>query len=178
MKNAFFILLTLLFWAPLSAASEHGYQAEDGEDVLPWVEIKSADDLRALGVEARAGDKVILLEMSAPYCGYCRTLEDEIIKPMLRNRDYDERVIIRKLDISRQYPIPDFNGGKTTPAQIASRYGVFVTPTLVFLDGDGREAGERILGVNTLEFYGGYVDEALDQAYHKINHPKYVYKTD
>ena len=166
-------LLVLLAWASLATASTLAYDDEP----LPPVTILAADDLAEVGRQARAGDMVVLLEMSAPYCSYCRTLEEEIIKPMLRNRDYDARVIIRKLDISARYPVADFNGGKTTPAEIAGRYGVDLTPTLIFVDGAGREAAERILGVNTLEFYGGYVDESLNNAYRRINQPNYVYPT-
>jgi hypothetical protein len=47
--------------------------------------------------------------------------------------------------------------------------GVYLTPTLVFLDGDGNEVSERIIGINTLEMYGGYVDEAINQGIKSIN---------
>ncbi len=179
MKSFPAIVFVLLTWALVATASDrtNEYEYGDEEASLPWVEIKQADNFDALGRAARDTGKVIMLEMSAPYCGYCRTLEEEIIKPMLRNDDFDRQVFIRKLDISSNDNIIDFNGSKTTPAQLASRYRVFVTPTLIFIDGNGREASPRILGVNTLEFYGGYVDEALNEAYRKINNPKYVYQT-
>lgn len=138
------------------------------EDELPHVEIKTVDDFAALAEQAHQNNQVIMLEMSASYCGYCETLEEEIIKPMLRSGDYQDNVLIRKLEIDRHYPMNDLGGGRISAAQLASRYDVFVTPTLIFIDAEGREVSERILGVNSLDFYGAYVDEAIDEAYLKI----------
>ena len=39
-----------------------------------------------------------------------------------------------------------------------------MTPTLLFVDGSGQELTERMVGVTTLDFYGGYLDLALDRA--------------
>lgn len=120
------------------------------------------DSFAALTREAKQKNQVILLEMSASTCGYCRTLEEEIIKPMLRSGDY-EHVLIRKLNIDSHYPMKDLSGKQSSPFELSSKMGVYVTPTLLFLNGDGNEVSERIIGVNTLELYGGYVDDALQQ---------------
>lgn len=138
------------------------------EDELPYVEIAEVADFARLAQEAQRNEKVIMLEMSASYCGYCRTLEEEIIKPMLRSGDYTDNVLIRKLEIDRRFPMNNIDGGKTSPAEIAAKYDIFVTPTLIFIDGEGKEVSERILGVNTLEYYGVYVDEALKIGLQKI----------
>ena len=135
-------------------------QANDEHD-LPYVEIQTVNDMAALGQEALAKNKVIMLEMSASHCGYCRTLEEEIIKPMLRSGDYVKNVLIRKMQIDSHYSMNNINGGKTSPAELARQFNVYVTPTLIFLDGHGKEISERILGVNSLDYYGAYVDEAL-----------------
>ena len=36
--------------------------------------------------------------------------------------------------------------------------------TLLFLNDKGEEVAERILGYNTPEFYGAYLDKAIDKA--------------
>lgn len=169
--KTFIFILSLVFSALLYAqyADEEDEDSEYQEQDLPYVEIKSVSNFADLTREAKQSGKVILLEMSASYCGYCKTLEEHIIKPMLRSGDYTQRVLIRKLDVDSYYPMNDLSGKKSTPSQLASSMGVFVTPTLLFLDGDGNEVSERIIGVNTLEFYGGYVDDALKQGYQKIN---------
>ena len=134
------------------------------------MEIKSTRDLQQLGRQAIQQRKVIFLEVSASYCGYCKTLEEHIIKPMLRSGDYDDYVMIRKLNIDSHLTLIDFDGSKTTPAQFSYKRDASLTPTLLFFDGKGKEVSKRILGVNTLELYGQYVDDALQQG-HKITYP-------
>jgi len=143
---------------------EYDYEDED----LPYVEILQASDFAALSRESRATGKVIMLEMSASYCGFCRTLEEEIIKPMLRSGDYEQNVLIRKLDIDSYSDIRHFGGDTISPAQLASQLNVFVTPTLIFLDSRGQEVSDRILGVYSLDYFGAYVDDALIEGHRKI----------
>lgn len=156
------IILLLFSWLVFAQ------DEDDDEDYLPPVEIKNVADMQALLRQADRENKVILLEMSASYCGYCETLEEHIIKPMIRSGDYTDHVLIRKLDIDSRYPMKDVDGSTSSPAQIAYRLDVSLTPTLLFLDGEGNEVSERILGVNTLELYGAYVDEALLQGQQKL----------
>jgi thioredoxin-related protein len=160
-------LLYGLLFLTVCSLQTHAQEEVDDED-LPYVEIQHATDFVVLSKEARSSGKVIMLEMSASYCGYCETLEENIIKPMLRSGDY-EHVLIRKLDIDSHFTINAPDGSRTTPAQFAIQRNVSLTPTILFLDSQGNEVSERILGVNTLELYGGYVDEALKQGYRKIN---------
>jgi len=169
-KTLTFILLTLFTSLTVAQYPEPDeYESEYSESDLPYVEIKTVTNFAELTREARQSRKVNLLEMSASYCGYCKTLEEHIIKPMLRSGDYGKTVLIRKLDIDSYYPMQDLSGKKSTPSRIANKLGVSLTPTLLFLDGNGKEVSERIVGVNTLELYGAYVDEALLQGHRLIN---------
>lgn len=166
-SSLFLFFLPFYLWAQ---NPEYDYEGEDDEETesLPYVEIKKIDNFEETLKQARDSKRVILLEMSASYCGYCKTLEEAIIKPMLRSGDYESTTLIRKLDVDSRYPMKDLKGKKSNPSEIASKMGVWVTPTLLFLDGHGREVGERVVGVNTLELYGGYVDEAIRQGLRKI----------
>lgn len=165
--------LILLVLIPALAYAQYPNQNDEEDDYaedkdLPYVELKLVDNFQTLTREANQTGKVILLEMSATYCGYCKTLEEAIIKPMLRSGDYNH-VLIRKLNIDSHYPMNDLNGKKSSPFELSSKMGVYLTPTLLFLDGNGNEVGERIIGVNTLELYGGYVESSLQQGLQTIN---------
>jgi len=142
----------------------------DDEDDLPFVQITSLRDLSSLSENAARNNKIIMIEVSASYCGYCRTLEEEIIKPMLRSGDYTQDVFIRQLEIDDTYLITNILGEKTTPSELAEKLNIIITPTLIFLDGKGNEVSERIPGVYSLDFYGGYVDEALSDGLKLIRH--------
>jgi len=136
-------------------------QQETDEEGLPYVRLEDVKDFSALAAEARQTEKIIMLEVTASYCSYCGVLEEEIIKPMIRSGDYDNTVLIRQLAMDSFYTIKDFAGNDTTPALLAQKYKIKITPTLLFLDADGNEVGERILGVYSLDFFGAYVDAAL-----------------
>ncbi|MBT8440534.1 MAG: hypothetical protein KJO91_12450, partial [Gammaproteobacteria bacterium] len=51
-----------------------------------------------------------------------------------------------------------------SPRDVAVRYNSTFSPTLLFLDANGRQVRKRMVGVNTIEMYGYYVDESIDAA--------------
>jgi thioredoxin-related protein len=136
-------------------------QHRTDEAGLPYVQLEAVKDFFSLAVQARQSEKIIMLEVTASYCSYCGLLEEEIIKPMKRSGDYEQTVLIRQLAIDSFYTVKDFADNETTPASLAQKYKVKITPTLLFLDANGNEVAERILGVYSLDFYGAYVDAAL-----------------
>jgi thioredoxin-related protein len=135
------------------------------------VDVPYGTDLQQDGHEARDRKLPILLVFSAVACTYCRQLEDEFLEPMLISGEYTDKVIIRRLllDIG-QHPT-DFDGVQRDATSIATRYRAWVTPTIVFVDGTGREVAERITGINTPELFGGYLDACIDTALLMIRDP-------
>ena len=144
------IVLALILWAGLVVAAP------------PQVE--TTRDLQADARLAREQGVPLLLMFSAPYCEYCQRMEEDFLQPMLVSGDYDGRVLIRKLSLSPGARVEDFDGRRVYAEKIASRYRVWVTPTVVFLDGDGRELTERLVGLSTPDFFGGYLDQAIESA--------------
>ena len=133
------------------------------EDSLPPVTITRVEDLSQLAIAAGQQKKLIMLEVAASYCSFCEKLEEEIIKPMLRSGDYTANVLIRKFEIDDLSPLKNFKGIPITGAELAKQWGVQVTPTLIFLDSQNQEVSERIVGVNSLDLFGAYVDEAIEK---------------
>jgi thioredoxin-related protein len=130
--------------------------------------VQLAIDLHKEARQAEQACVPLLLEFAAQHCGYCTLLEEEILNPTLLNRDYDRRVLMRKLVIDGSSTLRDFNTTAVSAAELASRYRILVTPTLLFVDSQGDELAERMVGVMTLEFYGGYLDQALDTSSEKL----------
>ncbi|RMG30258.1 MAG: hypothetical protein D6721_04240 [Gammaproteobacteria bacterium] len=126
--------------------------------------VPRVQDLQALGREARARGLPILLAFMASDCAYCETVEEDFLVPMLISGDYDDRVLIRKVVIDGNAWLRDFDGRRIDPEDLARRYGVRMTPTLLFLDPGGREIAERMVGLTTPDFYGGYIDAGIAQA--------------
>ncbi len=86
---------------------------------------------------------------------------------MQRNRDYDGKVLMRILKMDGSY-ITDFDGRRVEPGDLAVRYGAAVAPTVVLLDYQGQLLTERLLGLTTPDFYGGYLDDAIDQSLQRL----------
>jgi len=169
MKPYFTILFSLSFlFSPSSGVLAAGKISDTKADDLPYVEITVLKDFSALSKQLQSFEKIIMLEVSASYCAYCRVLEEEIIKPMLRSGDYKNTVIISKFEMDNPDTIKDFDGNDTTAAALAETYKVKLTPTLLFLDASGNEVAERIMGVYSLDFFGAYVDKALVKGLHVI----------
>jgi hypothetical protein len=91
---------------------------------------------------------------------------------MLLGGDYRDKVIIRKLELYPGATVTDFNGQLTSASELSDRYRVFVTPTLLFVDGNGKELAERMIGINTPELYGGYLDNCIETALRYIRDPE------
>ncbi len=136
------------------------------------VEVPVAEDLQQDGEGARTDRLPILLAFSAIECSYCDDLEEEFLEPMLLSGDYADKVIIRKLVLDNGSRVRDFSGRSQEAADLAHAFRVFVTPTILFVDADGRELAERMIGINTLEMFGGYLDGCIDTALLNLREPQ------
>lgn len=128
-------------------------------------------EIRDLRIEAKLSAErsaPILLMIAADHCPYCTLVEEDIIKPMLISGDYVNKAVIRKLDLDTQSSVIDFDGNRVDSRAFAGRYDVDVTPTMLFLDGNGRQVVKRMVGVTTIDYYGYYLDEAIDRALGKM----------
>ena len=137
--------------------------AGDRSGVVPPVR-----DLFSLSKVAEARSLPILLMVSQDHCPYCELLKEEILNPMVISGDYINKAVMSVLTIDDSRQVIDFNGKKVEPRTIAVRYNATLTPTLLFLDYQGNEVQERMTGVNTVEMYGYYLDESIDEALEKL----------
>ena len=90
-----------------------------------------------------------------------------MIEPLAQNSD-NTLPLIREFDIYSSGKIIDFNGDPIDADQLAQRYNASLMPTVVFVDSDGREMAERLVGVTTVDFYGGDLDDRIDVALGRV----------
>ena len=129
-----------------------------------------ATDLRDEALAARANNLVLVLEFSSEYCSFCRKLEDLFLLPMQRNAEYDTKILIRSVSLDSFETLVDFDGRSLSTSEFASRYAVSLTPTLLFLNADGRELSEKLVGIWSEDFYGGFIDNRIDEARERLSH--------
>jgi thioredoxin-related protein len=130
----------------------------------PEPQVMPARDLAAIAHEARERGLPIALVVSMDHCPWCERLEEDFLKPMLLSGDYVDRVIICKLDLDSSLTVRDFEGRETTGRRIAERYDVYLAPTVLLLGHRGEELVPRLTGMTTPDFYGGYLDAAIDES--------------
>jgi thioredoxin-related protein len=150
-----------LFLLCLSLGSE--ILADGGGDAIIRV-----SDLSKDASDARRQGLVILIEFASDSCEYCRLLEENFLIPMTKSQEYHNKVIIRSVPLDGDQRFTAFNGELVSSSQFASRYGVKVTPTMVFLDADGNELSDKLVGIWSLDYFGGFIDERIDTARAKV----------
>jgi thioredoxin-related protein len=132
-------------------------------------EISKVVDLSKDSVQASDERLVILIEFASDSCEYCRLLEEEFLKPMLIDRDYSEKVIIRSVSLDDHRAFRGFDGELTTANLFSSKYDIEVTPTMVFLSANGDELSDKLVGIWSIDFFGGFIDQRIDIASKKIH---------
>lgn len=137
-------------------------------EILPYVKVREATDLQAVGHESRVRKLPILIMFSMRDCQYCDVVREEFLKPMLRSGDYVDRVIMLELYSDSYTQLRDFNGQLISSSELTQRYKAGFAPTVVFLDSQGKELAERLIGITTRDFYGGFLDEAIDESLQRI----------
>lgn len=130
-----------------------------------------ATDLAADGTASRARRVPILLLFDREDCPYCERALREHLVPMSRDAPWRDDALFRQVEVNRDTPLVDFDGGATTHRQLASRYRATLTPTVVVVDGAGTALADPVVGLLTADFYGAYLDEALRTALAKLRKP-------
>ncbi len=128
------------------------------------VQVPAVSDLQAEGVQAQQQRLPIALIFSAQRCGYCAELKHDFIEPMLVSGQYTNKVLFRVVELEEGRWLHDFDGRDLSVYDIADRYGVKVTPTVVLVDAAGAPLGQKLVGLSTPDYYGAYLDDAIDRA--------------
>jgi len=127
-------------------------------------EIPISGDLEKSAELARQQAVPIVVFVSRDACPYCRTLRDSVLGPMYTAGKFKGRALLVEISLDKPDPLTGFDGRFITPQDWGQTYKAQITPTLLFLDSDGREIGKRRIGISNLEMYGFYLQKSLDEA--------------
>lgn len=128
-------------------------------------DIPFAENLLHDGENAARDGKPIVALVSASDCHYCELLKDNVFVGMER----DQRIILRELALDTPMQLVDFKGNITDHPDFASKYGVFLTPTVLFLDSEGQSLAEPLIGVPNVDFYLYYLERKIAQSQLKLD---------
>jgi len=133
-------------------------------DDIPEVNIIPLSDLQQDALLSKSKKLPILIAFTADYCHYCEVIKDEFLKPMILSGDYTDKVLIREAEVNSYTNIRGFSGEQIGLDNLAVQYRATMTPTIILLGPEGELLAERLVGVTTVDFYGGYLDNAIDAA--------------
>jgi len=143
-----------------------------GPTAADEVRVPVANDLQAEAIQAEDRKLPILVLFSSSYCGYCTIVREDFLEPMLKSGDYKDKVIIRMISIDGSDDLRDFDGKQVDPEIFADNRGVFVTPTVKFFGPDGNETSQDLVGLMTVDYYGGYIDAAIEESLAQLRNGK------
>ena len=132
------------------------------------MKLGDGSDLVADASEARQKQVPIVLFFSMEHCPFCIEVEEDYLKPMLRNVDYDEKVIIRKIKIDDYKFVKDFNGKDREADEFSEQYNVSMVPTVVLVDANGQKIAPAIIGIKNSHYYSAELDELIDSSISKL----------
>lgn len=158
MKQRLVWLMAIVAWAlpaPWAAAF-----AEEG---VPY-----ARNLQHDGELAKQKNGVVLVMFTGEYCGYCERVLNEFLIPMSRNPDYQKKLVMRRVDNTGFTTVKGFDGSVADHRQFSSDQGVKMVPTVMLYDTKGRLLAKPLVGLTTVDYYGYYLDQAIDQALAKV----------
>ncbi|UOA19098.1 hypothetical protein DSM14862_01885 [Sulfitobacter indolifex] len=117
----------LLAW-PLAAAE----LGDDGLHKTPWMR-DTFKDLREDLEEANAEDKRLMLMFEQRGCVYCTKMHEEVYPASEISEYIEENYFVVQLNLHGDIEVTDFDGETLSEKQMARKWGMLFTPTLMFL---------------------------------------------
>jgi thioredoxin-related protein len=109
-------------------------------------ELPRTDNLQTDAQQAVTDKKPIVLFFTLPNCSYCRIVRYDYFLPLLKQRTGNDQPIIREISVIGQNRVTLFDGQRLTETELAERYKVQMTPTVLFVNHEGDVVGNSILG--------------------------------
>lgn len=128
---------------------------QTGTDPLPRAEAWESTLQRA----AKSGQVLVVL-WGTPGCPWCAALRKEVMVHLWRDAAR-QGLQVYEFDLTDRMPL--LEQPALSPAQLAARLGIRVSPTVSF-HGPAGELAERLVGYASRDFYPAYLDERLRQA--------------
>lgn len=152
------------------AAARHGFAALLFAAVTAWAaaatpalpELPEASDLAADARLAAGRGVPLVILYSRDDCSWCAKVRREYLGPMAR--DPETRAVIRELHMDRPTPLVDFAGRRTTSADFSASVKARFAPTVMFHGPSGAPLADAIVGFRLADFYGAYLDQAIEQS--------------
>jgi hypothetical protein len=124
--------------------------------------LPKATDLAADARVAQQSGIPVLVLVSLAGCPHCEGIRRGHLTPMLKDRP--PRAIIRQVDLQSSAPVKGFSGKATTHEAWLAEQGIKFAPVVLLFTSEGKRAVEPLVGAMLPDFYGAYLDDAIQAA--------------
>lgn len=126
--------------------------------------LPAADDLARDGRTALQRGVPLVILFSLPGCAYCEVVRRHYLLPLAHEGPAGERPLVREADLSSAAPLRGVDGGAASGSALGKRFGIRVAPSVLVLDGRGRQLAPVLEGGDVAGMYGAYLDDTLAAA--------------
>ncbi|NUH64631.1 thioredoxin fold domain-containing protein [Sulfitobacter sp. S0837] len=127
-SRIFAIGMAAVLALPLAAAE----MGDDGLHKTPWMR-DTFKDLREDLEEANSEDKRLLLMFEQRGCVYCTKMHEEVFPTDVIANYIDENYFVVQLNLHGDIEVTDFDRETLSEKQMARKWGILFTPTMMFL---------------------------------------------
>jgi len=127
-------------------------------------ELQTVNDLRELKQQVETSNLPVLLLFSAEDCGYCDAVRDNYLLPMIKTGDYSSKILFRQIHIDEYHYLRNEKGELISAEAVALKYDIEVTPSILFINAQGNELSERIIGINSVDYFDELLSTHISQA--------------
>jgi thioredoxin-related protein len=135
-----FLILFLFAALPVSAAEDVVELGDDGLYKAPWLQITFKDMTEDLA-DANAQGKRLMILFEQRGCIYCKKMHEEIFPDPDVAKIIKEKYFIVQMNLFGDEPVTDFDGVTLPEKEMARRWGIVFTPTMLFLPDTAPETG-------------------------------------
>jgi thioredoxin-related protein len=129
-------------------------------------------DLAAAAKLASERGVPLLVAFTLKRCPYCIRARREYWTPMNESAEWRARTLMVEVMLDGEPALRDFEGAATTMREFGRRFGIRTVPTVIVFDAQGRPAAEPVVGLASADFYGAYLERAIDAGLAKVRSSK------
>ena len=134
--------------------------------------IQTVKDMRELNRQASDADLPVLLLMTSKDCEYCKAVRDNYLLPMIKSGAYQNKILFRQLYIDEYDYLRNEKGELIAGDQVALKYDVEITPVILFINAQGQEVAERLVGISVADYFDKTLETHILEA--QKNNPRYT----
>ena len=140
----FFIgLILALFLASPAAAAETVVLGDDGLHKISW-QRATFKDLNEDLAEANAEGKNLMLIFEQRGCPYCQEMYEKVFSDPEVEAYISDNYFVVQLNLYGSEDVTDFDGEVLIESKMARKWGIFFTPTMLFLPPEVPEGSTAI----------------------------------